>query len=67
MERQIREDKRLINALESELRSDNKQLDIEQVRQDLNTSKTKYTIHNNILTDFLNQTKLRKDYTRLRI
>ena len=67
MERQIRTDKRLINALECELRSDNKQLDIEQVRQDLNTAKTKYTIHNNILTDFLNQTKLRKDYTRLRI
>ena len=67
MERQIREDKRLINALESELRSNNKSLDIEQVRQDLSTAKTKYTIHNNILTDFLNQTKLRKDYTRLRI
>lgn len=67
MERQIREDKRLINALESELRSNNKSLNIEQVRQDLNTAKTKHTIHNNILTDFLNQTKLRKDYTRLRI
>lgn len=67
MERQIRADKRLINALECELRTDNKSLDIEQVRQELNNAKTKFTIHNNILNDFVNQTKLKKDYLRLKI
>lgn len=67
LERGIRADKRLINALECEITSENKSLDIDQVKRDLQTAKTKYTLDTNILNDFLSQTKLRKDYTRLRI
>ncbi len=67
LERQIREDKRLINALECEITSENKTLDIDQVKRDLQTAKTKYTLDTNILNNFLSQTKLKKDYTRLRI
>lgn len=67
LERQIREDKRLINALECEITSENKSLDIDQVKRDLQTAKTKYTLDTNILNNFLSQTKLKKDYTRLRI
>lgn len=67
LERGIRADKRLVNALECEITSENKSLDIDQVKRDLQTAKTKYTLDTNILNDFLSQTKLRKDYTRLRI
>ena len=67
IERQIRADKRIVNALEREITSENKSLDINQVRQDLEVAKTKYKLHNSILNDFLDQTNLNKDYTRLRI
>ena len=67
MERQIRADKRMINALECEIRSENKELNIDQVKRDLNTAKTKYTIHNNMLNEFLKETKFNKDFTRLKI
>ena len=57
----------MINALECEMRSENKELNIDQVKRDLNTAKTKYTIHNNMLNEFLKETKFNKDFTRLKI
>ena len=67
MERQIRNDKRIIAGLEGELRSNNKELDIDTIKLDLNNAKLTMKKHDDLLNNFIRQTKLKKDYLRLRI
>lgn len=64
-ERKIRQDKKDLKAQQAVLTSNNKDIDIEQVKSEIRNIKAKQNNHNAQLNDFLNQTGLRKDYSRL--
>lgn len=64
-ERQIRQDKKDLKAQQAILTSNNKDIDIEQVQNEIRNIKAKQKDHNAQLNDFLKQTGLRKDNSRL--
>ncbi len=64
-ERKIRQDKKDLKAQQAILTSNNKDIDIEQVQAEIRNIKAKQKDHNAQLNDFLNQTGLRKDNSRL--
>ena len=65
MERRIRQDKKDLKAQQAILTSNNKDIDIEQVQAEIRNIKAKQKDHNAQLNDFLKQTGLRKDSSRL--
>lgn len=67
MERQIRQDKKDISGLQGILTSNNKVLDINKVREELEQAKLTMKLHNTAFKEFLEQTGFRKDYSRLKI
>lgn len=67
MERQIRQDKKDIAGLQGSLLSNNKDLDINKIKQQLEQTQIKMQEHNKTLNEFLNQTRFRKDNSRLTI
>lgn len=64
-ERQIRQDKKDLKAQQAILTSKDKNIDIEQVQNEIRNIKAKQKDHNAQLNDFLKQTGLRKDNSRL--
>ena len=64
-ERKIRQDKKDLKAQQAILTSNNKDIDIEQVQNEIRNIKAKQKEHNAQLNDFLKQTGLRKDNSRL--
>ena len=64
-ERKIRQDKKDLKAQQAILTSNNKYIDIDQVQAEIRNIKATQKDHNAQLNDFLNQTGLRKDYSRL--
>ena len=64
-ERKIRQDKKDLKAQQAILTSNNKDIDIEQVQNEIRNIKATQKDHNAQLNDFLNQTGLRKDNSRL--
>lgn len=64
-ERQIRQNKKDLKAQQAILTSNNKDIDIEQVQNEIRNIKAKQKEHNAQLNDFLKQTGLRKDNSRL--
>lgn len=64
-ERKIRQDKKDLKAQQAILTSNNKDIDIEQVQNEIRNIKAIQRQHNAQLNDFLNQTGLRKDNSRL--
>ena len=67
MERQIRQDKKDIAGLQGSLLSNDKDLDINKIKEELRQVQTTMQTHNTTLNDFLEQTGFRKDYSRLKI
>ena len=68
MERQIRQDKKDVAGLQGILTSNTKDVKlIEDTRTQLLNAQNKLKQHNSILNDFAEQTKFRKDYSRLAI
>ena len=65
MERRIRQDKKDLKAQQAILTSNNKDIDIEQVQNEIRNIKAKQKDHNAQLNDFLKQTGLEKDNSRL--
>ena len=65
IERQIRQDKKDLRAQQAILTSNNKEIKIEEVEAEIRNIKTTQRQHNAQLNDFLNQTGLRKDNSRL--
>lgn len=64
-ERKIRQDKKDLKAQQVLLISTNNDLDIELVKSEIREIKATQKAHNEELNDFLDQTGLRKDYSRL--
>ena len=64
-ERKIRQNKKDLKAQQAILTSNNKDIDIEQVQNEIRNIKAKQKEHNAQLNDFLKQTGLRKDNSRL--
>ena len=64
-ERQIRQDKKDLKAQQAILTSKDKNINIEQVQNEIRNIKAKQKEHNAQLNDFLKQTGLRKDNSRL--
>ena len=64
-ERKIRQDKKDLKVQQALLTSNNKDIDIEQVQAEIRNIKITQKQHNAQLNDFLNQTGLRKDNSRL--
>ena len=64
-ERQIRQDKKNLKAQQAILTSNNKDIDIEQVQNEIRNIKATQKDHNTQLNDFLKQTGLNKDNSRL--
>ena len=64
-ERQIRQNKKELVAQQKLLTSDNKDINIEEVQTEIRNIKARQKEHNDILNNFLDQTGLRKDYSRL--
>lgn len=64
-ERKIRQDKKNLKAQQKLLTSTNNDLDIELVKSEIREIKATQKAHNEELNDFLDQTGLRKDYSRL--
>ena len=64
-ERQIRQDKKDLKAQQAILTSNNKDINTEQVQVEIRNIKTKQKEHNIQLNDFLEQTGLNKDNSRL--
>ena len=64
-ERKIRQDKKDLKVQQALLTSNNKDIDIEQVQAEIRNIKITQKQHNAQLNDFLNQTGLRKDSSRL--
>ena len=64
-ERKIRQDKKDLKAQQAILTSNNKDIDIEQVQNEIRNIKAKQKDHNAQLNDFLKQTGLEKDNSRL--
>lgn len=67
MERQIRQDKKDIAGLQGILTSDNADIDINKIRQELEQAKLNMKLHNTQLSNFLDETGFRKDYSRLQV
>ena len=67
MERHIRRDKKDIAGLQGVLTSNNKDLDIKKVKEELEQAKLTIKLHNTALNEFLEQTGFKKDYSRLKI
>ncbi len=65
MERQIRQNKKDIAGIKGLLTSNNKDLDVDSTKSKLQQLQNRYNVHNNTLNDFLEQTKFRKDNSRL--
>lgn len=65
MERQIRQDKKDIAGIKGILTSNNKDIDIASAQAKLKQLQNKYNMHTTELNDFISQTGLRKDNTRL--
>lgn len=64
-ERNIRQDKKNLKAQQAILTSNNKDIDIEQVQAEIRNIKATQKDHNAQLNDFLKQTGLQKDNSRL--
>lgn len=64
-ERNIRQDKKNLKAQQAILTSNNKDINIEEVQTEIRNIKAIQRQHNAQLNDFLNQTGLRKDNSRL--
>ena len=64
-ERKIRQDKKDLKAQQAILTSNNKDIDIKQVQNEIRNIKAKQKDHNAQLNDFLKQTGLEKDNSRL--
>lgn len=64
-ERKIRQDKKNLKAQQAILTSNNKDINIEEVQTEIRNIKARQKEHNDILNNFLDQTGLRKDYSRL--
>lgn len=64
-ERKIRQDKKDLKAQQAILTSNNKEINIEEVQAEIRNIKATQKHHNAQLNDFLNQTGLRKDNSRL--
>ena len=64
-ERQIRQDKKDLRAQQAILTSKDKKIDIEQVQNEIRNIKATQKDHNAQLNDFLKQTGLNKDNSRL--
>ena len=64
-ERKIRKDKKDLRAQQAILTSNNKDINIEEVQAEIRNIKATQRQHNAQLNDFLEQTRLRKDYSRL--
>ena len=64
-ERKIRQDKKDLKAQQAILTSNNKDINIEEVQTEIRNIKALQRQHNARLNDFLNQTGLRKDNSRL--
>lgn len=67
IERQIRQDKKDIAGLQGSLLSNNKDLDIKKIKEELKQAQTTMQTHNTTLNEFLEQTGFKKDYSRLKI
>lgn len=67
MERQIRRDKKDLAGLEGIMLSGNKDIDIDTVSQNISNTRNNLKQKNEKLNDFVKQTKLKKDYTRLQV
>lgn len=67
MERQIRQDKKDIAGLQGSLLSNNKDLDIKKIKEELRQAKIVMQTHNKTLNEFLEQTGFRKDSSRLTV
>lgn len=67
MERQIRQDKKDIAGLQGILTSNNTDIDINKVRQELEQTKLNMKLHNTELSNFLDETGFGKDYSRLQV
>ena len=67
MERQIRNDKKEIIGLETILKSDNKDLNLEKLNIEIQNAKLIKKNHNDLLNDFIKQTEFKKDNLRLKI
>lgn len=67
MERQIRQDKKDIAGLQGILTSNNTDLDINKIQQELKQAKLNMKLHNTQLSNFLDETGFRKDYSRLQV
>lgn len=67
MERQIRQDKKDIAGLQGILTSNNTDIDISKIRQELEQVKLNMKLHNTELSNFLDETGFRKDYSRLQV
>lgn len=67
MERQIRQDKKDIAGLQGSLLNNNKDLDINKIKEELRQAKTVMQTHNKTLNEFLEQTGFRKDNSRLTV
>ena len=65
MERQIRQDKKDLKAQQTLLTSNNKDINIEEVQAEIRNIKITQKQHNAQLNDFLKQTGLKKDNSRL--
>ncbi len=65
MERQIRQDKKDIAGIQGILKIENKDLNIDEVRQQLKDIQLRQKRHNAEFNNFLNETGLQKDYSRL--
>lgn len=65
MERRIRTDKKELAGLHGILTSNNKDIDIEQVQSEIRNIKANEKANREALDDFLKQTGLRKDNSRL--
>lgn len=64
-ERKIRQNKKDLKAQQAILTSNNKDINIEEVQTEIRNIKARQKEHNDILNNFLDQTGLRKDYSRL--
>ena len=65
IERAIRQDKKELVAQQKLLTSNNKDIDVEQVKQEIRNIKTREKQHRDMLDDFVEQTGLKKDNSRL--
>ena len=65
MERKIRQDKKDLKVQQAILTSNNKDINIEEIQTEIRNIKAKQREHNTQLNDFLKQTGLNKDNSRL--